>query len=147
MSTSASICAAVVAVVSAAAGVLGAWRWWRIEPSRAFWVLARAGQAAAVVQAILAGVLAVLGFTPSSGLYWVYALVPVVVSFVAEQLRIASAQAVLDARGLEDAEAVGELDEQGQRSVVLAILRREMGVITLAAFVTALLSLRAIGTA
>jgi hypothetical protein len=147
MSTTASICAAIVAVVNAVAGAFGVWRWWTVRPSRAFWILARAGQAAAVVQAILAGVLAVLGFKPASGLYWVYALVPVVVSFVAEQLRIASAQAVLDARGLEDAQAVGRLDEPGQRSVVLAILRREMGVITLAALVTALLSLRAIGTA
>jgi hypothetical protein len=54
---------------------------------------------------------------------------------------------VLDARGLEDAQAVGRLDEDGQRSVVLAILRREMGVMTLAAVVVVFLALRAWGTA
>jgi hypothetical protein len=54
---------------------------------------------------------------------------------------------VLDARGLEDAQAVGRLDERGQRSVVLAILRREMGVVALSAAVVTFLSLRALGTA
>jgi hypothetical protein len=70
-----------------------------------------------------------------------------VVSFVAEQLRITATQAVLDARGLEDAQAVGELDEAGQRSVVLAIVRREMGVMAAAALVIAFLAARAWGTA
>jgi hypothetical protein len=54
---------------------------------------------------------------------------------------------VLDDAGLESAQAVGELDEAGQRSVVLAIVRREMGVMTASAFVVAFLALRAWGTA
>jgi hypothetical protein len=54
---------------------------------------------------------------------------------------------VLDDAGLENAQAVGELDESGQRSVVLAIVRREMGVMTASAFVVAFLALRAWGTA
>jgi hypothetical protein len=69
------------------------------------------------------------------------------VSFVAEQLRITAAQAVLDARELEDAQAVGELDDAGQRSVVLAIVRREMGTMAAAAIVVAFLAARAWGTA
>jgi len=48
---------------------------------------------------------------------------------------------------LEDAQAVGRLDERGQRSVVLAIVRREIGVMALAALVVAFLALRAYGTA
>ena len=86
------------------------------------------------------------GFAPADGLFWLYALLPVAVGFVAEQLRLAAAQTVLDARGLEDAQAVGRLDEAGQRSVVRAILRREMGVMALAALVVAFLALRAWGT-
>jgi hypothetical protein len=146
MTQTAQIFAVLVAVTNAAAGLLGAWRWYTVEPSRAFWVLARVGQGAAVVQALAAGLLAVSGFEPASNLYWLYALLPVAVSFVAEQLRIASAQAVLDARGLPDAQAVGALDERGQRSVVLAIVRREMGVIAAAGVVIAFLALRALGT-
>jgi hypothetical protein len=147
MAQTAEVVALVTAVTNLLAGAFGAWRWWVVQPSRAFWVLCRTGQALAVVQAIVAGVLAALGFEPADGLYWLYSLLPVVVSFVAEQLRIAAAQAVLDARGLEDAKAVGELDEAGQRSVVLAIVRREMGVMAAAAFVIAFLAARAWGTA
>jgi hypothetical protein len=146
MTETAQIFAVLVAVTNAAAGLLGAWRWYTVEPSRAFWVLARAGQAAAILQAVAAGILAVGGFKPADRLYWLYALLPVAVSFVAEQLRIASAQTVLDARGLPDAQAVGGLDERGQRSVVLAIVRRELGVMAAAAVVIAFLALRALGT-
>src|SRR5919201_1129575 len=123
----AEVVALVTAVTNLLAGAFGAWRWWVVEPSRAFWVLCRTGQAFAVVQAAVAGVLAAAGFDPADGLYWLYALLPVAVSFVAEQLRVTAAQAVLDSRGLEDAQAVGELDADHQRSIVLAIVRREMG--------------------
>jgi hypothetical protein len=143
----AEVVALVTAVTNLLAGAFGAWRWWLVEPSRTFWVLCRLGQALAVVQAAVAGVLAALGFDPADGLYWLYALLPVAVSFVAEQLRITAAQAVLDARDLEDAQAVGELDDAGQRSVVLAIVRREMGTMAAAAVVVAFLAARAWGTA
>jgi hypothetical protein len=143
----AALAALVVAALNAVAGLFGAWRWWTVAPSRAFWVLARTGQAAAIALAVVAGVGAVTGFEPADGLFWLYALLPVVVGFVAEQFRAASAQTVLDARDLENAEAVGRLDEAGQRSVVLAILRRELGVMALSAMVVAFLALRAYGTA
>jgi hypothetical protein len=109
-------------------------------------VLIRAGQGAAIVQALAAGVFAASGLKPDDGLYWLYALLPVAVGFVAEQLRAVSAQTVLDVRGLEDAQAVGRLPEAAQRSVVLQIVRRELGVMAAAALVTAFLALRAAGT-
>jgi len=143
----AALAALVVAALNALPALFGAWRWWTVAPSRAFWVLARAGQAAAIALAIVAGIGAVTGFEPADGLFWLYALLPVAVGFVAEQFRAASAQTVLDARDLEDAQAVGRLDAAGQRSVVLAILRRELGVMALAAVVVAFLALRAYGTA
>ena len=111
-----------------------------------FWVLLRASQVCAVVLALVAGVAVVLGHRPDDGLFWVYALTPVAVGFFAEQLRAVSAAAVLEARGLPDAQAVGTLPEDEQRSVVLAILRREMGVMALAAGVVCFLALRALGT-
>ena len=132
----------VVAAVNLAAGLFGAWLWWRVEPGRQAFVALRVGQAAAAAQAVVGGVAAATGFEPDDGLFWLYALLPVAVSFVAEQLRIASAEQVLEQRGLPDAKAVGTRPDDQQRSVVRAILRRELGVLVAAAFVIAFLALR-----
>jgi hypothetical protein len=114
-----------------------------VETSRAFWVLVRGAQAALLGYVVLVGVLLATGRRPGDDLFYVYALLPLGVSFVAEQLRIVAADTVLAARGLADAQAVGELAEAGQRSVVTAILRRELGAMTLAALVIAGLLVRA----
>jgi hypothetical protein len=147
MHDAAAFGALATAALNTVAALFGAWRWWTVSPSRAFWVVARAGQALAIGLAALAGILALTGFDPADGLFWLYALLPVAVAFIAEQFRVTSAETVLDARGLEDAAAVGRLDDPGQRSVVLAILRRELGIVALAAGVIAFLALRAYGTA
>ena len=75
--------------------------------------------------------LAVAGKQSSDNLFYLYALLPLAVGFVAEQLRVASAQTILDQRGLEDAQAVGELPAEEQRAVVAEIVRREIGVMAL----------------
>lgn len=134
----------LVAGSNALAALLGAWQWWRVAPGRSFWILARGGQGIAIAQALVAGGLAVAGFVPDNWLYWLYALLPVMIGFIAEGVRIASAEEILEQRGLPDAQAVGELDERGQRSVVVAIMRRELGVAAIAAGVVAFLALRAI---
>lgn len=132
--------------VNALAGLYGAWRWWRVEPRTVwFWRLLRAGQALVVIAAALGGVLD-LTDRKASGLHLLYGLLPLLVSLFAEQLRVASAQMVLDARGYESAQAVGQLPEAEQRSVVVAILRREVGVMTLSALVVVGLLARAAGT-
>ena len=143
MGEASAIAGAAVAALFALAGGLGAWRWYRVETSRTFWVLLRVAQAALVGYVVLVGVLLATGRRPDDDLFYVYALLPVAVSFVAEQLRIAAADTVLAARGLPDAQAVGRLDEAGQRSVVTAILRRELGVMAVAALVIAGLLVRA----
>lgn len=135
--------ALAVAGVNALPALLGAARWWRVAPSDAFWPLLRAGQVVAGAQALAAGVLFLAGFSPEDDLYWLYALLPIAIGVVAEQLRIASAEQVLEQRGLADATAVGRLPEADQRSVVLAVVRREIGVMTLAALVVVFLALRA----
>jgi hypothetical protein len=144
METLAVVIALLVVCLNTLAGALGAWRWWQVEPSSAFWVLARAGQVASVLLALVAGAAYVSGSRPDDGLFWLYAALPVAVGAFAEQFRILSAQTVLDARGIPDAAAVGALPENEQRSVVLQIVRREIGVMTLAAFVVAFLALRAV---
>jgi hypothetical protein len=135
-----------VAAVNAAAALMGGIAWWRVVDSRSFWLLVRAGQVVAVAQAAVAGVLAAMSFDPDDGLYWLYALLPVAIGFFAEQLRIVSAEQVLERLGLPDAAAVRGLAEDRQRSVVVAILRREMGVMALAAAVIVFLALRALDT-
>ena len=145
MASVALLVALLVAAVNGVAGVVGAWRWWTVRTSRAFWVLVRAGQACAIALAALAGVAYLTGARPDDGLFWLYALLPVAIGLFAEQFRLLSAQAVLDARGLPDAEAMRGLGEAEQRSIVLAILRRELGVMTVAALVVAFLATRAAG--
>lgn len=141
------VLATLVVALSGLAALIGGWAWWQLRPARAFWVVLRASQAAVVLLAAVAGVGAAIGHRPHDGLFWVYALVPVAVGVVAEQLRIVSAQAVLDDREIESAQAVGALSEAEQRSVVVAILRRETGVMALAAAVTCFMALRALSTA
>lgn len=139
--------ALTVAALNAIPAALGAWCWYRGEGSRLFWVLLRVGQGSALVLAIAVGAAAAAGKQPTEQLFYLYALLPLAVGFVAEQLRVISAQTILDQRGLEDAQAVGALPAAEQRALVAAIMRRELGVMTLSALVVVFLALRAAGTA
>jgi len=137
----------VVAIaLNAAAAVYGAFCWWRVRRTVLFWRLLRAGQAVVVIEVALGGVLLALGQKASS-LHVLYGILPVLVSFIAEQFRVASAQMVLDSRGIESASAVGELDSDQQQAVVIAIIQRELGLMVLAAIVIVVLLVRAAGTA
>jgi len=132
--------------VNAVAGLYGAWRWWRVKPRTVwFWRLVRAGQAFVVIEAVFGGVLDLTDHK-APWLHVLYGLLPLLVAFLAEQLRIASAQMVLDTRGFESSAAVGELPPDEQRSVVTATLRREVGVMTLSALVVVGLLARAAAT-
>jgi hypothetical protein len=132
--------------MNAGAGVFGAWCWWRAQPSQWFWRLLRAGQALVVLEAALGGVYQVIG-PKAPGIHVLYGVLPLGVSFVAEQLRVASAEMVLDQRGFAAPEEVGELPEDEQRSVVVAIVQREVGVMVIAALVIVVLLARAAATA
>ncbi len=141
-----------VAALNAVPGLLGSWLWYRGDPAdrrlvNAFWVTLRIGQGSALTLAIAVGSLAAAGKHASDDLFYLYALLPLAVAFVDEQLRVASAQAILDQRGLEGAQAVGGLPEQEQQGLVAAIVRREVGVMALSALVVVFLALRAAGTA
>jgi hypothetical protein len=144
METFATTTALLAAVLNGVAAGVGGVLWWRVDPRPWVWPLVRAGQAAAVLLALTAGVAFISGARPDEGLFWLYAVLPVAIGFFAEQFRILAAQTVLEARGLEDAKAVGRLPEGEQRSVVLQIVRRELGVMALAAGVIMILALRAV---
>jgi hypothetical protein len=122
--------------------LLGAVAWLRRRPSTSFWGLLRAGQATVVVEAVFGGVLVLAGHK-ATNLHYLYGALPIVVSLIAEQLKISAATQILDARGLEDAQAVGTLPAADQRAVVLAIMRREIGAMTLSALVVTVLLVRA----
>ena len=128
------------------AGIWGAWCWYRVRQSRLFWRLLRAGQGVIVLDMALGGVLLLMG-KKASELHLIYGLLPLAVSFVAEQLRIAAAQMVLDSRGFQSSAEVGELPEDEQRLVVVRIVQRELGVMVLAALVILVLLVRAAGRA
>jgi hypothetical protein len=150
-----------VAALNAVSGLIGAWVWYRGDlvaatstdhgagggAVRAFWVLLRVGQGSALTLAIAVGSLAAAGNYSTEHLFYLYALLPLAIAFVAEQLRVASAQTILDQRGLENAAAVGAMPESEQQIVVLMIVRREIGVMALSALVVVFLALRAASTA
>ena len=142
----------VVAALNAASGLIGGWFWYRGGRgdgrwASAFWLMLRVGQGSALMLAVAVGSLAAAGKRPSDDLFYLYALLPLAVAFVAEQLRVTSAQTILDQQGLEDAQAVGGLPEGEQQALLAAVLRREMGVMALSALVVVFLALRAAGTA
>lgn len=137
-------------VSAACNGVAAAWGgacWARFAHSPLFWGLARLGQATIVLFALLCGVLALAGDGPEDDLFWVYVLVPLGVSFVAEQFRILSARTVLDARGLVDAQAMRRLPPDEQEWIRTLVRRRETGVMALAAAANAFMLVRAALTA
>jgi hypothetical protein len=143
--------AIAVAAINAAAGLAGGWLWYRGELSerrvRVFWLLLRVGQGSALAFALLVGVLALAGRYSSDRLFYLYALLPLAVAFVGEQLRVAAAATILSQRGLPEPAAVGRLPEEEQRRIVIEIVRREIGVMSLSALVVVFLALRAAGTA
>jgi hypothetical protein len=143
--------AVAVSALNALAALLGGWLWYARVPTvrsaSAFWLLLRVGQGSALTLAVAVGSLAAAGNYSTDHLFYLYALLPLAVGFVAEQLRIASAQTILDQHGLEHAEAVGRLGEAEQRGIVNEIVRREIGVMALSAVVVVFLALRAASTA
>ncbi len=143
----ADIAAGLVAVLGVLGALAGAWAWWQGSLERRFWVLWRVAQLATTALAAVALIAFVAGYKPASGLFWLYMLLPIAVSIIAEQLRVASADAVLSSRDLDDAQAVGELPEEEQQLIVLTIAHRELAVAAVACLVIAFLALRVLATA
>ncbi len=128
----------------AAAALYGAMAWSRGVFPAGYWNLVRLAQALVVVQAALGGVLLLDGRSLPD-LHLVYGLTPIAVWFAAEQLRVVSAEVVLERRGLPDAQAMRGLPEAEQREIVVDIVRRETGVMAAAAGVVLLLAARGAG--
>jgi hypothetical protein len=126
--------------LNAAAGLLGGIAWYRDRPSIPFWYLLRAAQGAVFAQALLGGLLLVTNHEPEEGLHYLYGILPLVVSFIAEGARADAAHrevGEIDYESLADAE---------KEPIALAIVRREMGIMAVSCGVILFLGLRAAGT-
>jgi len=116
---------------------VGGVAWLRDRPSVPFWYLLRAAQVAVFLQALLGGILVFSGREPSEDLHYLYGILPLVVSFLAEGARAGAAQ-----RELGELE-FDSLPADRQQSLALAIVRREMGIMAVSCGVILFLGLRA----
>jgi hypothetical protein len=130
--------------VNAVAGLYGAFAWWQDRPAPGFWPLLRAGQALVMIEAVDGAILLLTG-RDLPELHLIYGLLPIGVSFFAEQLRLTAAENVLAQRDLEGRADVERLSADEQRELVHVIVRREIGVMAASAVVVALLGVRAAG--
>ena len=146
MNTVHAVVGVATIALTALAFLIGAWCWWRVRTTAWFWRVLRTSQGAVVLSVALGGVDDLVGRKPP-GLHVLYGVLPILVSFIAEQLRAASAQTVLDGRGLAGAQDVGKLPADEQHVIVASIVQREIIVMALAALVNVVLLVRAAGTA
>jgi hypothetical protein len=140
METVHAIGGVTVLVTNLLAGVWGGAAWLRQQPSVTFWYLLRIAQVAVVVQVLLGAILLLLGREAVDGLHYVYGVLPLVVSLLAEGVRAGAAERELT--GLD----FDSLPRDRQRAIALAIVRRETGIMTVSALVVFFLALRAAGT-
>lgn len=127
-------------VLNLAAFAVGGVAWLRSRSSVPFWYLLRAAQAAVFLQALLGGLLVMTNHEPDDSLHYLYGILPLVVSFLAEGARAGAAQRELGDLDFES------LPAENQQILALAIVRREMGIMAVSCGVILFLGLRAAGT-
>lgn len=129
-----------VIALNLVAFAIGGIAWYRDRPSVPFWYLLRAAQAAVFLQVMLGGLLVFTGHKPDESLHYLYGILPLVVSLIAEGARTGAAE-----RELRDLDFEA-LSADAQQDVAMAIVRREMGIMAVSCGVILFLALRAAGT-
>ena len=119
------------------AGVWGGLSWYLRRPSVGFWYLLRCAQAAVVLQVTLGALLVLDGREAPDGLHYVYGVLPVVITLLAEGARVVASDHELE--GLD----FDSLPRERQIAVAAAISRRETGIMAVSALVIFGLVLRA----
>jgi len=119
---------------------VGGIAWYRDRPSIPFWYLLRAAQASVFLQTMLGGLLVFTGHEANDDLHYLYGILPLLVSLLAEGARTGAAEREL---GDVDFES---LPAETQESLAFAIVRREMGIMAVSCGVILFLALRAAGT-
>jgi hypothetical protein len=129
-----------VLLTNLGAGVWGGLAWLRERPAVGFWYLLRVAQAAVVLQVMLGAILVLSGHQAIDDLHYVYGVLPLLVTLLAEGARAGAAERELT--GLD----FDSLPRERQRLIALAIVRRETGIMSVSALVVFLLAVRAAGT-
>ncbi|HWI97365.1 MAG TPA: hypothetical protein VNS60_14995 [Solirubrobacterales bacterium] len=129
-----------VILLNLVAFALGGIAWLRDRSSVPFWLLLRAAQVAVFIQVMLGGLLVFTNHKPDDSLHYLYGILPLLVSLIAEAARTGAAEREL---GDIDFEA---LPADAQQELALAIVRREMGIMAVSCGVILFLALRAAGT-
>jgi heme A synthase len=130
----------LVILLNLAAGAIGGWAWFKLRPSVPFWYFLRFAQIAVFIQAALGALLLVTGHSAKEDLHYLYGILPLVISFIAEGARLGAAQREL-----------GELDiesfpPEAQEQIAQQIVRREMGIMAVSCIVIFFLAVRAATT-
>jgi heme A synthase len=119
------------------AGATGGIAWFRDRPSIPFWYLLRLAQVSVFIQALIGAVLVLTNHEPAEDLHYLYGILPLAISFVAEGARAGAASREL---GEIDFEALPAAE---QEATALAIVRREMGIMAVSCGVIFFIALRA----
>jgi len=118
-------------------GIWGAVAWYRWIPSVSFWYALRIAQVAVVVQVALGALVLVGGRESPDGLHYVYGTLPILIALLAEGARSAANEHELE--GLD----FDSLPDDRRHAVVMAIVRRETGIMAVSCLVIFGLALRA----
>lgn len=130
----------ILIALNGAAFAVGGIAWFRDRASIPFWYLLRAAQASVFAQALLGGLMVLTGYEQDDGLHYLYGILPLVVSFIAEGARADAAHREIGETDYEN------LPTPEKETIALAIVRREMGIMAVSCGVILFLGLRAAGT-
>jgi hypothetical protein len=133
-----------VLATNIAAAVWGGVAWARRIPSVVFWYLLRVAQGVVVLQVAL-GLFLLIGESKraGSGLHYLYGVSLLLIALVAEGFRAGVAQREIDKREIDDVEV---LERRDQILLARAVVRNEMGIMTMSAIAVVTLALRAFST-
>jgi hypothetical protein len=130
----------LVVATNLVAGVWGGVAWLRSVPAVGFWYALRVAQAVVVLQVALGSILLLSGHEADSQLHYLYGLLPLGVSLLAEGARAGSAERELVGLDFES------LPKDRQQAVAMEIVRRETGIMAVSALVIFGLAVRAATT-
>lgn len=130
----------ILIALNGAAFAVGGIAWFRDRASIPFWYLLRAAQASVFAQALIGGLMVMIGHEQDDGLHYLYGILPLVVSFIAEGARADAAHREIGETDYEN------LPTPEKEAIALAIVRREMGIMAVSCGVILFLGLRAAGT-
>jgi hypothetical protein len=128
----------VMMALNLVAGLWGLAAWATNRASVSFWYVLRAAQVSVIVQVLLGALLLVAGREAVDAIHYMYGTAPLVVNLFAEGMRAGAAQRELP----EDVE-FETLPADEQRGIALRIVRREMGIMTIACLLIVAFALRA----